>query len=95
VPAKCIVPMFITLLVVRPYIAAVRIGTAHDLGALGSGAWASRKLVLVDRFFPSSRLCSNCGQKNQKFEMSDLFSWGALRGRPAEAPPRGISHPAS
>jgi putative transposase len=30
-----------------------------------------KQLVLVDRFYPSSKLCSNCGYKNDDLQLSD------------------------
>lgn len=34
-------------------------------------AWYGRTLVVVDRFFPSSKLCSRCGKKNITLQMRD------------------------
>jgi putative transposase len=31
-----------------------------------------KHLVLIDRYFPSSKLCSNCGYKNDSLELIDL-----------------------
>ena len=36
--------------------------------------WYGRKVVQVDKFFPSSKLCSNCGYKNDNLTLSDR-SW--------------------
>lgn len=33
----------------------------------------NKKVVLVDRFYPSSKTCSNCGYKNQGLKLSDRF----------------------
>ena len=33
--------------------------------------WYGRDLVQIDRFFPSSKLCSCCGHKNTKLELKD------------------------
>lgn len=33
--------------------------------------WKGKHLILVDRFFPSSKLCSSCGYKNKKLKLSD------------------------
>ena len=33
--------------------------------------WRGKHLVKVDRFYPSSKLCSNCGFKNDALTMSD------------------------
>ena len=33
--------------------------------------WYGRDLVFVDRFFPSSKLCSNCGVKNDDLTLAD------------------------
>ena len=30
-----------------------------------------RKFIKIDRFFPSSKLCSKCGEKNEKLELKD------------------------
>lgn len=32
-----------------------------------------KKVVIVDRFYPSSKTCSNCGYKNQGLKLSDRF----------------------
>lgn len=31
----------------------------------------NRKLIQIDRFFPSSKICSNCGWKNENLKLSD------------------------
>lgn len=36
--------------------------------------WYGRTINKVDRFFPSSKLCSNCGYKNSELKLSDR-SW--------------------
>ena len=36
--------------------------------------WYDRQLVKVDKFYASSKLCSNCGYKNDKLELKDR-SW--------------------
>jgi putative transposase len=36
--------------------------------------WAGRELILVDRFFPSSQLCSACGWRNTALKLSQR-SW--------------------
>lgn len=33
--------------------------------------WYGGKLILVDKFFPSSKLCSNCGNKKENLKLSD------------------------
>jgi putative transposase len=33
--------------------------------------WNRRAVVFVDKFFPSSKLCSNCGQKKEDLKLSD------------------------
>jgi putative transposase len=33
--------------------------------------WYGRDIIEIDRFFPSSKLCSNCGHKNTKLKLSD------------------------
>lgn len=35
------------------------------------GKWNNCQIVLVDRFFPSSKLCSNCGNKKENLKLSD------------------------
>lgn len=32
-----------------------------------------KKVVIIDRFYPSSKTCSNCGYKNQDLKLSDRF----------------------
>ncbi len=34
-------------------------------------SWYNRDLIFVDRFFPSSKLCSCCGWKNENLKLSD------------------------
>ena len=33
--------------------------------------WQNKELIFVDRFFPSSKLCSNCGTKNDNLTLKD------------------------
>ena len=33
--------------------------------------WTGRMLIEVDRYFPSSKLCNNCGYKNEELELKD------------------------
>jgi putative transposase len=33
--------------------------------------WYGSRLVVMDRFYPSSKLCSTCGEKNETFSLSD------------------------
>lgn len=33
--------------------------------------WYGRELVVIDRWFPSSKLCSGCGAKNKELRLSD------------------------
>lgn len=33
--------------------------------------WGGNHIVEVDRYFPSSKLCSNCGEKNSELELKD------------------------
>lgn len=33
--------------------------------------WYGRDVIEIDRFFPSSKLCSNCGSKNTELKLSD------------------------
>jgi putative transposase len=35
--------------------------------------WRNRNFVFVDRWFPSSQLCSECGHRNQELSLSDRF----------------------
>jgi len=35
------------------------------------GLWYGCKITVVDRFFPSSKLCSHCGHINQNLKLSD------------------------
>jgi putative transposase len=35
--------------------------------------WRNRNFVLVDRWFPSSQLCSDCGHRDQELLLSDRF----------------------
>ena len=39
--------------------------------------WNSKHFVQVDRFFPSTRLCSACGYKNDDLSLSDR-EWTCL-----------------
>ena len=36
--------------------------------------WYGREIIEIDRFYPSSKLCSNCGYKNNKLTLNDR-SW--------------------
>jgi putative transposase len=38
-------------------------------------SWYGRKLFFVNRYFPSSQLCSNCGYKNPKVKNLDVREW--------------------
>jgi putative transposase len=63
----------------------------HKLaGAIGDVSWAEfirmleykadwywRKIVKVDRFFPSSKTCNNCGWINQNLKLKDR-EWECL-----------------
>jgi putative transposase len=33
--------------------------------------WYGKRLVIIDRFFPSSKRCNNCGYINHDLELSD------------------------
>ena len=33
--------------------------------------WSDRDIVEIDRFYPSSKLCSNCGYKNNELTLKD------------------------
>ncbi len=35
--------------------------------------WRNRNFVLIDRWFPSSQLCSECGHRNQELSLSGRF----------------------
>ena len=37
--------------------------------------WKGINLVQVDRFFPSSQLCSNCGYKNEEVKKLNVRKW--------------------
>ena len=37
--------------------------------------WNNKQLVKVDRFYPSSQLCSNCGYKNKKLKSLNIRHW--------------------
>lgn len=37
--------------------------------------WYSKKLILVDRWFPSSQLCSNCGYRNYNIKNLAIRKW--------------------
>jgi putative transposase len=47
--------------------------------------WYGRELIFVDRFFPSSKLCSCCGTKNTKLTLKDreweCLSCGTIHNR--------------
>lgn len=52
--------------------------------------WCGKQLIVVDRFFPSSKLCSNCGKKNEKVKDLSVREWvcpscGALHDRDINA----------
>jgi putative transposase len=50
--------------------------------------WAGEKLLVADRFFPSSRLCSACGRKNTKLTLKDrtwVCECGAVHDRDLNA----------
>src|SRR5262245_52796348 len=36
-------------------------------------SWGNRNFVLIDRWFPSSQLCSCCGHRHQELSLSDRF----------------------
>src|SRR5262245_25856861 len=35
--------------------------------------WRDRKFVFIDRWFPSSQLCSSCGYRHQELSLTDRF----------------------
>ena len=37
--------------------------------------WYGRKLIKVDRYYPSSQLCSNCGYQNKKVKDCSIRVW--------------------
>ncbi len=41
--------------------------------------WGGKNLILIDRFFPSSKTCSNCGVINQELKLSDR-EWTCVCG---------------
>ena len=34
-------------------------------------SWYEKQVVFIDRFYPSSKLCSDCGYKNDLLQLSD------------------------
>ena len=34
-------------------------------------SWNDKQVIFIDRFYPSSKLCSDCGYKNEKLKLSD------------------------
>jgi len=42
---------------------------------LYKGDWYGRNIILIDQYFPSSQLCSNCGFKNEKLKELDVREW--------------------
>ena len=47
--------------------------------------WAGREVIIIDRFFPSSQLCSSCGEKHQGEMTLSIRKWkcecGAVHDR--------------
>lgn len=41
--------------------------------------WYGRKLIKVDRYYPSSQLCNNCGYQNKKIKEYSIRSWQCPR----------------
>lgn len=41
--------------------------------------WYGRKLIKVDRYYPSSQLCNNCGYQNKKIKDYSIRSWQCPR----------------
>ena len=37
--------------------------------------WYNRKIIKIDRFFPSSQICSNCGYKNMEVRNLSIREW--------------------
>ena len=37
--------------------------------------WYGRTIVKIDRFYPSSQLCSNCGYKNTDLKKLNIREW--------------------
>ena len=33
--------------------------------------WYGKELIVIDRFYPSSKTCSRCGRKNKDLKLSD------------------------
>jgi len=33
--------------------------------------WYGKQIIEIDRFYPSSKLCSSCGEKNDNLKLSD------------------------
>ena len=42
-------------------------------------SWYGREVIVVDRFFPSSKLCSNCGSLRQEMSLS-VRTWKCVCG---------------
>jgi len=40
--------------------------------------WYGKKVVIIDRFYPSSQLCSNCGYQNKKVRDLKIRKWVCL-----------------
>ena len=38
-------------------------------------AWQDKKLVIIDKFFPSSQLCNHCGYKNTETKNLEIRQW--------------------
>lgn len=34
-------------------------------------SWNDKQVIFIDRFYPSSKLCSDCGYKNEGLQLSD------------------------
>lgn len=37
--------------------------------------WYGKEIVKIDKFFPSSQLCSNCGYQNKKIKSLNIRKW--------------------
>lgn len=37
--------------------------------------WYGKQVVKIDRFYPSSQICSNCGHKEPKVKNLDVRQW--------------------
>ena len=58
--------------------------------------WNRKHLVVINRFFPSSRLCRGCGAVNDELTLSDrhwVCRCGLVHDRDGSAAAWGVSNP--